>query len=409
MTHTEDVSPQYSPWICGCPDNPYQTFQCNGTCILNAECTFRCIQEGSVLVPGKTVAVLSYLANAGAYTFKWSADNIVSVTFSSRNPTVTKPFTGGPDLMTINWIYYELRHYPDTFTHSRLKRKGLTEAVARVRMFADSRGARDATLTHHVQNSAITDIGDGYSDVDDDTYGDKIHPWRDWQSDQIIATLSGPAPKRPLQTKVVLYRFKLAWDDTITISTHHEEVEEAWYKLAEHFKLGRDKRKDFLLVDIFCFLQTEFPLPVPPGEVAALKKCVYIIATEAVKRLQHPTWSVVRDRSPVLQCELHTFTACLRKEEEGQSEMRIQFWQDKLQAWVHGHLFQVMTTEKLTTVDLFITRAGNKEQTAPKYPIRQHMSELNEQGAYFCYPGLGYAGMILQLQFPLAIGPMHIS
>jgi len=56
---------------------------------------------------------------------------------------------------------------------------------------------------------------------------------------------------------------------------------------------------------------------------------------------------------------------------------------------------QVMTTETQTTVDLTVIQRCDKKQTGSKYQILRHISELNEQGVFFCCEGLGYAGEIL--------------
>jgi hypothetical protein len=235
-------------------------------------------------------------------------------------------------------------------------------------------------------------------------YVSKIQPWKDWQPNNGIATLSRLAESGPLLqmegsiVPVPLYEFKLTADHTLTISTCHPKVEAAWLGLTESYQLQRAKGKDFPLSDVFCFLQTDMKLPISLEEVTALKECVQTLAMEAVKRLQHSTFTLLRDRSQVLQCELNILTLCLRKEIKEQSEMLIQIWlDDRWYAWIYGQICQVMTTETQTTVDLTVIQGRDKKQTGPKYQILRHMSELNEQGVFFCCEGLGYAGKILVL------------
>ncbi|KAJ9493680.1 hypothetical protein H2202_010842 [Exophiala xenobiotica] len=199
----------------------------------------------------------------------------------------------------------------------------------------------------------------------------------DWEPDNIIASLWGGAERGPLLQRkdsteqTLLYEFKLAEDNVLAISTRDEEVEATWYELAERYKLQRGKVKDFKLTDIFCLLQADDKIitSIPPEEVAALKECVRILATHAVKRLELPTFSPLRDRTPVFQCELHIFTLCLRKESKEQSVVLIQSWLGRpLYAWIYGHMFQVMTTKTQTAVEVFITyERDGKLMTLPKY------------------------------------------
>ena len=70
-------------------------------------------------------------------------------------------------------------------------------------------------------------------------YVPKIQPWKDWQPENVIATLfilaeSGPLLQRERSIDPVsLYEFKLTADHTLTISTRHPEVETTWLELAE--------------------------------------------------------------------------------------------------------------------------------------------------------------------------------
>ncbi|KAL2419243.1 hypothetical protein ABEF95_003331 [Exophiala dermatitidis] len=208
---------------------------------------------------------------------------------------------------------------------------------------------------------------------------------------------------------VQLYTFKLTKKHKLTVSTHRQEVEATRHEMAETYKLQRRQGKDFVLADVLCFLQTDWTLPIPLEEIAALRECVYALALEAVKRLEHPTFTLLRDRDPILQCEMLTFTLCIRKEMEEQSEMLVQFWlNDRQYAWKSGH----MTTETQTSVDLTITHGRDKNQSGSKYQMFRHMSELNEQGVFFCREGLGYAGKILVLPeeaTPPSFRQVHIS
>ncbi|KAK5203016.1 hypothetical protein LTR41_011240 [Exophiala xenobiotica] len=335
-------SPENLAWECGCSREDDSAFECDGTCRLNEGWTLRCAKD-SFSVPGKTVAVLSGGNTAGlsSYTFKWSDNHVMLVIFRSHHSTVTNPFTTGTDLMTLDWMHDELLQSPNTFTHPSLERAALTEAVARFRV-EESPRARDAPLSHPLQNhrTAIiahsdtadnTSVEDDYIDIDDgDFYVQDTLLWQDWKPHNIIATLSGPAESGPiLQRKdpaeqSLLYKFKLTRDHTLTISTRHKAVEAAWHELAERYKLQRGNGKDFKLADVYCFLQTDLKLPIPSEEVAALMECVGTVAAQAVKRLEHPTFTLLRDRSPVLQCESSIFTLCLRKEIKEQSEMLIQ-------------------------------------------------------------------------------------
>ncbi|KAK5221535.1 hypothetical protein LTR99_010973 [Exophiala xenobiotica] len=390
-------------WACGCSREGDSAFVCDGTCRLNERWTLHCAKD-RFSGPGSTVAVL--FSGESTYVFKWSDNNVILASFhSSRSP---KPFTRATDLMALDWMHEELLEFPDTFTHSNLERAAVTEAVVRLRLV-------EASAMPYLQNDRTANSdGDGHTIIEDDyvdidaiaPYEHDILPWEDWKPDNIIATLSGPAERGPLlqhedsREQTLLYQFKLTRDDALTISTRHEEVETAWYESAERYKLQRDKGKDFKLTDVFCFLQADDRIltSISPEELAALKECVRILATYAVQRLEHPAFTLLRDRSPVLQCELHIFTLCLRKEVEEQSEMLIQFWfEDHLYDWTYGQIFQVMTTETQTSVDLTITHKREKKHMQPKYQILHHMSELNQQGVFFCCEGLGYAGKILVL------------
>ncbi|KAK5401656.1 hypothetical protein LTR06_011020 [Exophiala xenobiotica] len=283
--------------------------------------------------------------------------------------------------MAFDWIQQELLEYPDTFTHSNLERAALTEAVARLRWVAES---PISAIRANSNSDEDTNIEDDDIDIDDVApYVADIHPWEHWQPDNIIATLSGPAERPLLQRRgsieqTRLYEFKLTKDNTLTISTRHAEVKAVWYKLAECYKLHRRKGKDFKLTDVFCFLQADDKILtiIPPEEVTALKWCVRIVATHAVKRLEHPTFTEIKE----------------------QSEMLIRFWfEDEMYAWTFGQMFQVMTTETQTAVDLIVIQERDKKQAGPKYQVLNHMSELNVQGIFFCCEGLGYAGKILAL------------
>ncbi|KAK5189237.1 hypothetical protein LTR72_011270 [Exophiala xenobiotica] len=411
-------------WACGCSREGDFAFECDGTCRLNERWTLHCAKD-RFSGPGSTVAVLFSVEST--YVFKRSDNNVILASFHSSYST--PPFTTATDLMALDWMHEELLQSPDTFTHSSLERAALTVAVARLRLVEESM-ARDATLSHSLQNytTAIpacsdsdedTSIEDGYIDIYDRAlYVKDIRPWQDWQRDNIIGTLSGPAERGPLLQRkdsfeqTLLYRFELAKDDTVTISPRHEA---SWYELAERYKLQRGKGNDFKLTDIFCFLQADDKIltSTPPEEVAALKECVRILATQAVKRLEHPAFTLLRDRSPVLQCELHILTLCIRKEIKEQSMVLIKSWIDRsLYAWIYGQIFQVMTTKTRTAVEVFIIyERDEKLIILPKYEIRQHMSELNAQGVYFCCEGLGHAGEILALPreaTPL-FQPAHIS
>lgn len=85
--------------------------------------------------------------------------------------------------------------------------------------------------------------------------------------------------------------------------------------MAGKCKLQCNEGEDFALTDVLCFLQdSNWQLPIPPGEVAAPRKCICELTRNAIERLQQPDFIIRCD--PVLQCELNTFTQCLRKEEE---------------------------------------------------------------------------------------------
>lgn len=257
------------------------------------------------------------------------------------------------------------------------------------------------------------DTEDGYIQIDHA----EIQPWKDWEPNNVIATLSGPAESEPLlqmESSIVpgpLYEFKLTADHTLTISTCLQKVEAAWRMLTGSYRLERATGNEFPLSDVYCFLQTDMKLPIPSKEAAALRECVRTVATEAVKRLQDPNFALLRDRCPILQCELHTFTLCLRIGIEEQSEVLIQTFLGDVYAWAYGKLVQVMTTKTQTFVELTIKHGGDAQGAAPKYEICQHVSDLNRQGAYFCNKGLGYAGRILKLPKetrPPRFCPAHI-
>lgn len=413
---TSERIPENSHWKCGCA-REVDTFQCDCTCRLNQEWTLH-FAKGSFSSVGNTVAVLFSSDHAGVskYTFQCSDKKGIIGTFTSRDPTLTSPFTTGADSMGLDWMYDELLQSPDAFAHSSLERAALTVTVVKLRGIQRSQRARDVTLSHslpscqtttksHCDRAPNMDIEDDYIQIDHPGfYLPKIQPWKDWQPENVIATLSSLVESGPLLQMeksidpVSLYEFKLTTNHTLTISTRCPEVEAAWFELAESYRLQRAKGKDFPLSDVFCFLQTDMKLPIPPEEATALKECIQTLAMEAVKRLQYSTFTLLRDRSPVLQCELHIFTLCLRKEIKEQTEMLIQFWlDDRRYAWIYGQMGQVMTTETQTTVDLTVIQRRDKKQTGPKYQIFRHISELNEQGVFFCCEGLGYAGEILVL------------
>ncbi|KAK7894608.1 hypothetical protein LTR67_006370 [Exophiala xenobiotica] len=410
-------------WACGCSRENDSALECGGTCRLNKRWTLRCAKD-RFSGPGSTVAVLS--SGESRYVFKWSENNVILASFHSSHST--PPFTTATGLMTLDWMHEELLEFPDTFTHSNLERAALTEAVVRLQEI------QEPQISYPLQNDSPgtpansdsdenTSIEDDYLDVDDvATYVQHIPPWQDWKPDNTVATLSGPAEWRPLLQRtgsteqIPLYEFKLTKDHELTISTRHVEVEAAWYELAECYKLHRSKGKDFKLTDVFCFLQADDNIltSIPPEEVTALKECVRILATQAVKRLEHPTFTLLRDRCPILQCELHIFTLCLRKEIKEQSVVLIQRWlNSSLYAWTHGHIFQVMTMEARTAVEVSILyERDGKLMVLSKYEIRQHMSELNAQGVYFRCEGLGPAGEILALPkeaTPPLFQPAYIS
>ncbi|KAK5312554.1 hypothetical protein LTR93_011290 [Exophiala xenobiotica] len=296
-----------------------------------------------------------------------------------------------------------IRDELDTFTLSSLERAALTEAVVRLQ------GIQESSISYLLHNdpSTIPAYSDGDEDtsIEDDYIGiDAVGPyeqdilhWQDWKPDSSVATLSGPAERRPLlqrkdsTVQTFLYEFKLTRDHVLTISTPQEKVEAAWHELAELYKLQRDKAKDFKLTDIFCFLQVDDKIltSIPAEEVAALKECIRNLATYAVQRLEHPTFILLRERSPVLQYELNIFTLCLRKEIEEQSEMLIRFWFEDGYHWIEGQMFQIMATETQTSVDLIIIHKREKKHTRPKYQILYDISELNTQGVFFRCQGLG--------------------
>lgn len=352
------------------------------------------------------MAVLSGGSTAGlsTYTFEWSGNNVVLASIRSRHST---PRSTTAMSMPVDGIRDEL----DTFTLSSLERAALTEAVVRLQ------GIQESSISYLLHNdpSTIPAYSDGDEDtsIEDDYIGiDAVGPyeqdilhWQDWKPDSSVATLSGPAERRPLlqrkdsTVQTFLYEFKLTRDHVLTISTPQEKVEAAWHELAELYKLQRDKAKDFKLTDIFCFLQVDDKIltSIPAEEVAALKECIRNLATYAVQRLEHPTFILLRERSPVLQYELNIFTLCLRKEIEEQSEMLIRFWFEDGYHWIEGQMFQIMATETQTSVDLIIIHKREKKHTRPKYQILYDISELNTQGVFFRCQGLGYAGRILVL------------
>ncbi|KAL6240613.1 hypothetical protein RBB50_012440 [Rhinocladiella similis] len=93
------------------------------------------------------------------------------------------------------------------------------------------------------------------------------------------------------------------------------QVDATWRAMAGKCKLQCNEGEDFALTDVLCFLQdSNWQLPIPPGEVAAPRKCICELTRNAIERLQQPDFIIRCD--PVLQCELNTFTQCLRKEEE---------------------------------------------------------------------------------------------
>ncbi|KIW30924.1 uncharacterized protein PV07_02615 [Cladophialophora immunda] len=377
---------------------------------LNDDWTLQC---GSCSAPGSIIAVLSSLTPAGAssYTFTRSNDNAVSGTFHSTDATLTEPFTTGVSPMGLDWIYEELLQSPDAFTHSNLERAALTATVFELRGIAEPQRARNGALPGQPPSGQTTvqacmDMDDEFTQVDyPDFYFPEIHSWAKWQPDNVIASLyrvGGPLLQRESSMES-LYEFKLTVDDTLTISTRHPEVEAAWHTSAERLKLHRDKGKDFKLVDVICFLQTDVilpELPIPAEEVAALKDCVYKVAEDAVERLQHPTFVLLRARSPVLQCELNTLTLCLRREKGDQSTVAIKHrLNPDIDVLIYGRISPVMTTETQTAVEISVTYMCDGELITPPHPykIRENISELNAHGVYFCRRGLGDAGKILVL------------
>lgn len=201
------------------------------------------------------------------------------------------PFTTGAVSMELDWIYDQLLQSPDTFAHSSLERAALTMTVVQLREIQRSPRARDITPSHSLPNGQNMDESDLdcalNMDMEDEYihiahasfYVPKIQPWKDWQPNNVIATLSHLADSGPLLRmersigSVSLYQFRMAVDNTLTVSTHHPDVEAAWLELTESYRLQRAKGKNFPLSDVFCFLQTDSKLSIPQEEVAALRKC----------------------------------------------------------------------------------------------------------------------------------------
>jgi hypothetical protein len=248
---TSEPIPENSHWKCGCA-REVDTFQCDCTCRLNQEWTLH-FAKGSLSSVGNTVAVLFSSDHAGVskYTFQCSDNKGIIGAFTSRDPTLTSPFTTGADSMGLDWMYDELLQSPDAFAHSSLERAALTVTVVKLRGVQRSQRARDVTLSHslpscqtttksHCDRAPNMDIEDDYIQIDHPGfYVPKIQPWKDWQPENVIATLSSLVESGPLLQMeksidpVSLYEFKLTANHTLTISAHCPEIEAAWFELAE--------------------------------------------------------------------------------------------------------------------------------------------------------------------------------
>lgn len=313
----------------------------------------------------------------------------------------------------------ELREHPEAFTHPGVERAGLNAAVVRLHAIEESQRARDTTLSLSLPDDQAA-FEDDYevlnmADADDEmqikcntityeAYIARFVPWGHWRRQKSIATLSGPAKHGPPfqrqdpTNRVLLYKIKETKENTLTIEVRNPEVEAALHDLAERYNLQRDKGKVFILVDVFCFLQLfDSHLPIPLHEVNALKECVQTVAKYAVTRLDGPSFTLLRDRNPVLTYERNVFTLCLRMETGEQSAMWVRDWVSRCHyCWVSARMCQVMTTKTQKTVDVSIESACEAKSEVP-YQVHHDISELNLQGAFFQKQGLRYAGEIVHL------------
>ena len=193
-----------------------------------------------------------------------------------------------------------------------------------------------------------------------------------------------------------MYAFHLTEKGTIAVSTQNLAVCNAWHELAKQYQLQHGEGEAFDLTDVFCFLQTDSKLSIPPDELHALKRCVESLARAAVERLDHPKLAQLKALNAALQYELLVFKLCLRKENPTQYEVTVNIpIGSGLSAWTNGELFQVMTTKaRRVVVTIIYGRHGKLEK--PAHEI-QDMCELNALGVYFNQEGLGNAGLVLKL------------
>ena len=129
--------------------------------------------------------------------------------------------------MALDWMYDELLQSPDAFVHSSLERAALTVTVVKLQGVHGSPTPRDVTIPHSLLSGQTIIKGDSdrapnmdredeYIEVDPMVfYVPTIQPWKDWQPDNAIATLSHLPESGPLlqmESSIVpvpLYEFKL--------------------------------------------------------------------------------------------------------------------------------------------------------------------------------------------------------